>query len=359
MSHLINISTGLPFATNVDFVFDLNSATFLYLDETIRSLITPSGALDVISLPGMVHKDDVDIVGLAYKRLLEGGTINGLRFRIAAGSKVIWFNVIPFLELNVDKPVIFGKVVDVTAEIEHLNSMTKYANKKNSVLHMLAHDLRGPLGMANSLVSILEKDMDQPKNLEITKAISTIIQEAIYLIGDLINREFLETIGAALVKKRLDLVKKLTEYIEECKKSAPIADRNFSLTFSDKVIQIEVDEAKFMQVVNNLVSNSLKFTHPNGNISIRIDDHSEHVEVTFSDNGIGIPAQLLPNIFDRFTKSKRIGLNGEPTTGLGLSIVKEVIGWHDATIDCQSEEGVGTTFKINLPKHPELEIKSN
>jgi two-component system sensor histidine kinase VicK len=359
MSKLINLTTGLPTASNVNFVFDLKSSTFLYLDDTIRSLLTESDAFEAASLASMIHKEDTNIVQLAYKRVLAGETIDTIRFRVVPGPKAVWLSVIPFLEINSNERAIFGKIVDITAEIEHLNSVTKYANKKNSVLHMLAHDLRGPLGMANSLVAVLEKDIDQPKNLEKTKAISAIIQEAIDLISDLVNREFLETMGTALVKNRIDLVKKLTEYVEECKRSALISDRNFTLTASEKVIQVEVDEAKFMQVINNLLSNALKFTHPNSRISIDIEDQKEHVNVTFSDDGIGIPAQLLPAIFDRFTESKRIGLNGEPTTGLGLYIVKEVIGWHDAAISCDSEEGVGTTFTITLPKKPELEVESN
>ncbi|MEJ7560291.1 MAG: sensor histidine kinase [Pedobacter sp.] len=351
MSQLINLTSGLPFASNVNFVFNLNAKTFVYLDDKVTSLIAPANAMDIADLQEMIHEEDLEVVRMAYEKLLNGETIDTIKFRVLVGSKAVWLGVAPFLELDAEDPAIFGKIIDITGEIELINSVTKYANKKNSVLHMLAHDLRGPLGMANALVAVLGKDMDQPKNLEKTKTISAIIQEAIDLIADLINREFLETTGAALVKRRIDLVKKLTEYVEECKKSTSISERSFSLTASDRVIPIEVDEAKFMQVINNLLSNALKFTPPKSTIAISIDDRKDDVQVTFSDNGIGIPAQSLPTIFDRFTESKRIGLNGEPTTGLGLSIVKEVIDWHDATITCASEEGVGTTFTINLPKN--------
>lgn len=358
MSQLINLTNGLPNASNVNFVFDLKSLAFLYLDNKILDLFRKKNSPGISELKELVHEDDFDIVEYALKQILDGKSVGIVKFRIASESEETWLGILPFLELNDANPAIYGNIMDITPEIENFSSISKYANKKNSVLHMLSHDLRGPLGMANSLIAVLEKEMDQPKNLEKTNAISSILKESIHLIEDLVSREFLDTIEAALVKKRIDIVKKLSEYIEECKRSAQLADRNFSLISSSKIIQIEVDEPKFMQIVNNLISNALKFTYPNGNISINIDDYHDRVEVTFSDDGIGIPEALLPGIFDPFTKSKRVGLNGEPTTGLGLSIVKEVINWHNAEIVCESKEDVGTNFRITLKKDPKYEVRN-
>lgn len=359
MSQVFNSNSQKPIASNINFVFDLASGHFVYLNDWIKSLIPELVDANTEQLLNIVHEDDRDIAIQAHQKVLNGDEVGSVKFRIVAHGQELWIGIVPFLELNNDQPVVFGNIMDLTAEVENFSSISRYANKKNSVLHMLAHDLRGPLGIANSMVSVLEKDISQPKGLEKTKAISTIIQEAIDLIGDLINREFLETIGAALVKKRIDIVKKLAEYIEECKRSAHIADRNFVLTSSSPMVQIELDEAKFMQIVNNLISNALKFTHANATLSICIEDHNDRVEMVFSDDGIGIPADLLPNIFDPFTVSKRTGVHGEPTTGLGLSIVKEVITWHNGTIVCDSQEGKGTTFTINFPKDLEQAVRNN
>jgi two-component system sensor histidine kinase VicK len=356
MSQLTNLVNGLPNTSNVNFVYDLKALSFAYLDETIRDLVSLDDFPTISQLQELIHEDDLDIAQYALKEVLDGKSIGIVKFRIALETKEIWIAVLPFLELNDPEPAIYGHIMDITSEVENFSSMSKYANKKNSVLHMLSHDLRGPLGIANSLIAVLEKEIDQPKNLDKTRSISLIIRESIDLIEDLVDREFLETVDAALVKRRIDIVKKLSDYVEECKRSAHLADRNFSLICSNNMIQIEVDEAKFMQIVNNLISNALKFTYPNGNITIGINEHPDHVEVSFSDDGIGIPENLLPDIFDRFTKSKRVGLNGEPTTGLGLSIVKEVISWHNAKIVCDSKEGKGTTFTIILNKDPKLEI---
>ena len=349
MLQMMNSQSRLPNASNIDFVFDLNSQKLLYLNDWINSLI-PGYKQDLESLWSIIHEDDRDSVNLACKQFLSGEMSGNVKFRIISTSGEIWLSVTPFVQLNTTQPTIFGNIINISDEVENFSSISRYANKKNSVLHMLAHDLRGPLSIANSLISVLEKDLNQPTSLNKTRAISSIIQQSIELISDLINREFLETVEAALVKKRIDIVKKIGEYIDECKRSAQIADRNFVLTSSSQMIQIAVDEAKFMQIINNLLSNALKFTNANGTLSIHIEDHSDRVEVVFSDDGIGIPAHLMPHIFDQFTASKRVGIHGEPTTGLGLSIVKEVMAWHNGSIECTSTEGQGTAFTITFPK---------
>ena len=359
MSQFFDNNSHTPLASNINFVFEIKSQRFVYLDDWLKSLVGDIADCSPEQLLAIVHPDDRDIAQHACKEVLKGEAFGSVKFRILSKDQDVWLGVMPFLELNDDQPVVFGNIMDITAEVENFSSISRYANKKNSVLHMLAHDLRGPLGIANSMVTVLEKNIDQPKSIEKTKAISTIIQEAIDLIGDLINREFLETVGAALVKKRIDIVKKLAEYIEECKRSAHIADRNFILTSSSPIVQIELDEAKFMQVVNNLISNALKFTHANATLSISIEDHHDGVELIFSDDGIGIPAELLPHVFDPFTVSKRTGIHGEPTTGLGLSIVKEVITWHKGTITCDSKEGQGTTFTITFPRDLDQAVRNN
>jgi two-component system sensor histidine kinase VicK len=100
----------------------------------------------------------------------------------------------------------------------------------------------------------------------------------------------------------------------------------------DQTIYLHVDEAKFMQIMSNLMSNSLKFTRSGGTISIVIQDRSSDVRLKFSDNGIGTPVEFQNKLVDKFTKARRKGLNGEPTVDLGLSIVKTIVEWHRGKI---------------------------
>lgn len=217
---------------------------------------------------------------------------------------------------------------------------------------MLGHDLRGPLNVAKSLIKAMEQESSNVAAIDKSRSIAAIIQQSINLITNLVSRELAETTGTVLVKKLVDIVWLLSDYMEECRRSSDLADRTFSLTSSAPAIFISMDDAKFMQVINNLLSNALKFTGPGGLIQVELKDLGGQLQIKFSDNGIGIPELLLPQIFDKFTNARRPGLHGEPSLGLGLSIVKTIIAWHDGTIFCESIEGVGTSFLITLPKKP-------
>ena len=332
--------TNSPFLTNINFVYDISEAQFTYLDESFLKDFDISH----------VHSDDLPVLKDAYERVVAGEFKGNIKFKLGQYNPEKWISVTPFLGQQGEKKLIYGNVVDISDEVDNNNSIAKYTNKKNSILLMLAHDLRGPLNIAKTMITALDKELSNPGSLAKTSYVSTIIQESIELIADLVNREFMETVDTALFKKRLNIVEKIGEYLEECRRSSDLADRKFILSSSQEKIFVDLDEAKFMQVVNNLVSNSLKFTRPGGVISINIEDKGSFFSFVFSDNGIGIPKGLQSTLFDKFTSSSRIGLHGEPSLGLGLSIVKTIIGWHDGKIWCESKEGKGTTFFIELPK---------
>lgn len=111
-----------------------------------------------------------------------------------------------------------------------------------------------------------------------------------------------------------------------------------------------LDYNEVQQVVNNLVSNAIKFTTDGGEIRVVVEEHVEQVRLIIADNGVGIPAAHLPEVFERFTPARRPGRQGEKTTGLGLSIVKTIVELHKGRIWVESEEGQGTAFPIELAR---------
>lgn len=335
---------------NVNFVFNLATYQIEHLDEAFMQLAGISGHLDLPRLKSLIHKEDWQLVEQTRQQLLQGAFLGLVKLRIVGKENLSWIGMTPILYRDKQQSLMLANLSVITDEVENLETMLKFANKKNSILQMLSHDLRGPLSIAKSVISILKKDDLKPESLEKTTLISHIIESTIGLIEDLVDKEFLETADAPLVKKRIDVVQKLREYIEQCKKFESINQRVFNLNASNQEILVELDESKFMQIINNLMTNSLKFTRPNGNISITVEDHIDHIRILFEDDGIGIPENLLPFIFDRYTLAKRSGLYGEPTTGLGLFIVKEIVGWHKGEISCSATPDKGTTFTLKFPR---------
>ena len=101
--------------------------------------------------------------------------------------------------------------------------------------------------------------------------------------------------------------------------------------------------------MDNLISNALKFSKDNDKIEIRLDKENKMAIIEVKDHGLGIPKDMLPHLFERFSKAGRTGIHGEESTGLGLSIVKQILERHKGEIEVDSIENQGSTFTIKLP----------
>jgi two-component system sensor histidine kinase VicK len=337
--------------TNISFVYDRERSGFTYMDDAFAALLNKQPEeITPDLLLSLVHRDDTDYVDEKFQELLIGSLSGSVEFRIVIEGETHWIRTTPFLVNLEGKSLVAANVTDFTSEWSNSESIRRYANKKNSILNMLAHDLRGPLEIAHTLTRNINKKIDDPGLLTLTTSLSGIINQSIQLIASLIDRELLETVEVELSTKRIDIAMKIAEYVEECKRSESAADRIFNFSSSSKSIYLDLDEAKFMQIMNNLVTNSLKFTHPGGIISIEVIDKEKSVLFTVADNGIGIPKHFHDGLFDKFTKARRKGLNGEPTIGLGLSIAKMIVEWHKGKIWFESEEDAGTKFYFEIPK---------
>jgi signal transduction histidine kinase len=106
------------------------------------------------------------------------------------------------------------------------------------------------------------------------------------------------------------------------------------------------DEDRIVQVVVNLVGNSLRFTPPGGSVIVRLRHTDSEIRIEVVDTGIGIPAAFLPLVFDRFRQAH----SGKGGTGLGLAIVKSLVEAHDGQVTVESQEGKGTRFTVSLPR---------
>ena len=127
------------------------------------------------------------------------------------------------------------------------------------------------------------------------------------------------------------------------------ARNNLVLIGSKNQLFAEINAEKFQRVIDNLITNALKFSKENGKIDIYLSEKDNQAVIEVRDYGVGIPADILPFIFERFSKARRPGVRGEQSTGLGLSIAKQIIENHKGTIEVTSEERKGSTFTIRLP----------
>ena len=249
--------------------------------------------------------------------------------------------------------IIAGGMDDITHFYEKNALLKKSIAQKASVLEILAHDLAGPLNNIKGLSSIITDELKQHDNPELDymiKMITKTSERSIRLIREYVTQESLESANVEVIKKRVDIVDKLRDIISQYKKSEEDIAKTFNLQSQQEKIYLKIDLFKIIQVIQNLISNAIKFTPDGGVINLYVEEKEEDVLIIVADNGIGIPANQQNGLFEKFTKARRQGLKGEPSTGLGMSIIKTIVEWHDGKIWFESEEGKGTTFYVELPK---------
>ncbi|MEZ2335473.1 sensor histidine kinase [Mucilaginibacter sp. RCC_168] len=234
-------------------------------------------------------------------------------------------------------------------EIREKNvEIEKAGEFKNQVLGMVAHDLRNPIAAVESLAMIMEMDHDlndeMQENLNMMKASCV---KARTIIDDLLEAARNDT-GDVFDMERTELNQLLKGIVNDWEIQQ---DLKTDVIFTSNInpAYAKVNKEKLHRAVDNLISNAIKFSKDNSRVDVRLNKKNEELIIEVQDYGLGIPADMLPDIFNRFSKARRTGVRGEESTGLGLSIVRQIIEKHNGIIDVESIVGRGTVFYIKLP----------
>ena len=238
----------------------------------------------------------------------------------------------------------YKQVIEIRKKNHEIENAASF---KNQVLGMVAHDLRNPLAAVESTAMIMEMEEVDAETRDNINIIKESCVKARGIILDLLeaarndDQNVIETTQVDLnlfVRKIIDSWKIHHE------------TRN-QITFDSAYIPlyVEINKEKFHRVMDNLISNALKFSKENDKVEITIDKENKMATIEVKDHGLGIPKDMLPHLFDRFSKAGRAGIRGEQSTGLGLSIVKQIIERHKGKIEVTSVENQGSTFTIHLP----------
>lgn len=340
------------------FLYDLNTKRFTYLGPTFEAIWQrkPENLLEnPASVLDFIHPDDQEYLVHNYEAFLQEKTSVRLDFRILhPDGKERWIALKTYpIKLEGQVRVVAGFAEDDTPRKENLIFLQAINGKKNASLEIISHDLRGPLGMVKSFTDLIDKktaSLADPHLRQYTHLIREVCQRNVNLIRSLTQQEYLESPQVEVDRERLDLVGEIQSVMDNYQQSQQHIAKEFSLTSSKETVYAEVDSMKFVSIVNNLVSNAIKFTPENGQIHLHLEEKQDTVLLTVQDNGVGIPAKYQSVLFDKFSKARRPGLQGEETIGLGMSIVKQLVDLHQGKIWFESQEQQGTTFFVELPK---------
>ena len=232
-------------------------------------------------------------------------------------------------------------------------SLSQLNAQKDRLFSVLSHDLRSPFTSILGFCEILITDgetLSETERKEFLTYIRDAAQRQLALLNRLLDWSRLETGRIKLDIQEIEL----NNLVKSCLSTHLGTSRQKEITLRSTLparTKIRGDQVLLMQVFNNLLSNALKFTPKGGVISVDlVEERDEEWVLAVKDTGRGIPKDDLKKLFKVEEKYTRPGLDGEQGTGLGLSLVYEIVKQHNGSISVDSELGQGTTFTIRLPR---------
>lgn len=239
-------------------------------------------------------------------------------------------------------------------EMEELNKRLQQLNEeKNYMLGVASHDLRNPIGNIITLAGFIENESTNslsPQHREYLEIIQRSGKELIQLINDLLDVSQLESGKRSLEVKEINLQDLFEMVIAENKAHADRKNIELHYSMDDETLKLSADYLQMKQVLNNLVSNAIKFSHSGKSVELTANLKEESILISVIDQGQGIPANELNLLFKPFITSSVRSTGGEKSTGLGLVITKKLIEQHGGALSVDSEQGKGSVFTIIMPQ---------
>jgi len=245
------------------------------------------------------------------------------------------------------------RVSERTAELRQALARLQELNQlKTNLISNVSHELRTPLAHVKGYVELLEDQELGQLTPPQRKAVSVISRASLrleHLIEDLIAFSTASREGLAMEPRPAQLAQLAQAVMERSQDKAGVAGVTLQLAVDPGLPAVQADLDKLSWVLYQLVDNGIKFTPEGGRVKLWAEQVDHFVTVAVSDTGIGIPADKLEEIFEPFHQ-----LDGSPTrryggTGLGLALVKQIVGAHGASILVESKENIGSTFQFDLP----------
>jgi len=233
--------------------------------------------------------------------------------------------------------------------LRDITEVNRLQNLRRDFVSNVSHELRTPLSTIKILTeTLLDLDEQEGEASGFLRKIDAEVDSMTALVRDLLDLTRLETASGRLVLREID-VALLVEDV--CNRMRPLAERHGVDLNSDSPADIQplvADERRLHQALINLITNAIVHTPAGGSVTVRAE-RAESGAVRFSvvDTGVGIPADDLPRVWERFFKTDRARTG--TGTGLGLAIVKHIVQAHDGAVAASSTVGAGSTFSIEIP----------
>jgi len=230
------------------------------------------------------------------------------------------------------------------AELAQINST------KDKLFSIIAHDLRSPFNPIMSLSEVLDSEIETLEKAEIKKYAADInrLSNRVYtLMENLLDWSRMQSGTIRFRPEKLNLKTKSEEVISHLSENA--LKKNISLANHVETLNVAADEHMIISILQNLMSNAIKFSYEGGTVDVSSKISGSFIEVCVTDQGVGIPEERIKSLFRPEASSSTIGTNHEKGSGLGLLLCKDFVEKHGGTLRVESEPGKGSVFTFTIP----------
>jgi signal transduction histidine kinase len=237
----------------------------------------------------------------------------------------------------------------ITALQKAYEQLNRVDQIKSDFIAIASHELRTPLGLILGYASMLKEDL---KNPDTAQQLDVVMNSALRLrdlIDDMVNVQHIEEGKAKLVLTEFALQDVVQRVVEAVNELYTAKEQEVLISLPPQPLALKADREKIMLVINNLLTNAIKFTDARGRIMLSAERNNGDVQVHVADTGIGIPAREVERIFDRFYQVEPHLTRTHGGLGLGLAIAKGMIELHGGKIWVESVEGLGSRFSFSVP----------
>ena len=242
-------------------------------------------------------------------------------------------------------------LVDITDRKRGEDALHQADRAKNEFLATLAHELRNPLAPICNAAQILQLKGVLPPDLRWTiEVIDRQTKQLTRLVDDLLDVARITGNKLELRNQRVQLAEVILTAVETSRPLIEACRHELTVSVPPEPIYVHADVTRLSQVISNLLNNAAKYTDPGGKIQLAVERQGSDAVVAVRDNGIGLSADLLPNLFEMFTQAKAPVNRPQSGLGIGLALVKRLVEMHGGTISAKSDgPGQGSLFIVRVP----------
>lgn len=350
-------------ANDAILVFNVDSLAIIDANNQAEMLLgCPTETIKSKKITDFLPPQDQENVIEEYRSIIKNGqplrkvisilTNNGARLDVEVSAAEVKFNEVTVIQAifrDISEQIALRKEAEKRArQLEEAEQL------RTEFLAMISHELRTPLNAIIGYNSMLEEEVYGGLNEKQFKAVKRIDKNAtrlLSLINQLLELSRLEAGVATVFHEEADLVALVNDVLDDYQVVADEKNIDIQLSHSRKGIKVITDISKVKEIVRQLISNAIKFTH-RGTVSIDIQATETEGVVKISDTGAGINPNQREAIFEMFRQGDVYSSRRHDGAGLGLAIVKRLANLIDATISFESELEKGTTFSIHIPAKP-------